>query len=137
MLKLKKSFKYDGGSNLCLLSKKRYGKLKLKNFAENSICLLFPRKMSKYMYLMYCIPYTRATGLSSSGQPHRFYRNITFKSNLTSYNPHLRGRGTIWCSQLWMAFSPKVPMYKNSETICISYSPKNCLYTYVFKCMKQ
>ena len=35
-----------------------------------------------------------------------------------------------------MAISPKVPMYKNSETICIP-SPKYCLYTYVFKFMKQ
>ena len=32
-------------------------------------------------------------------------------------NPHLHGRGTIW--MLWMAFSPKVSVYKNSETICI------------------
>ena len=38
-------------------------------------------------------------------------------------NPHLHGRGTIWYSQLWMATSPKVPMYKNSESICIP-SPK-------------
>ena len=52
------------------------------------------------------------------------------------FNPHLHGRGTIWYSQLWMAFSPKVPMYENSETICIP-SPKYCLYTYVFKFKKQ
>ena len=55
---------------------------------------------------------------------------------LINLNPHLRGRGTIWYSQLWMAISPKVPMYKNSETLCIP-SPKYCLYTYVFKFMKQ
>ena len=53
-----------------------------------------------------------------------------------AFNPHLHGRGTIWYSQHWMAFSPKVPMYTNSETICIP-SPKYCLYTYVFKFMKQ
>ena len=35
-----------------------------------------------------------------------------------------------------MAFSPKVPMYKNSETDCVP-SPKYCLYTYVFKFGKQ
>ena len=35
-----------------------------------------------------------------------------------------------------MAFSPKVPMYKNSETVCIP-SPKYCLSTYIFKFMKQ
>ena len=35
-----------------------------------------------------------------------------------------------------MAFSPKDPMYKNSETVCIP-SPKYFLYTYVFKFMKQ
>ena len=35
-----------------------------------------------------------------------------------------------------MAFSPKFPMYKNSETVCIP-SPKYCLYTYIFKFMKQ
>ena len=33
-------------------------------------------------------------------------------------------------------FSPKVPMYKNSETVCIP-SPKYCLYTNVSKFMKQ
>ena len=35
-----------------------------------------------------------------------------------------------------MAFSPKAPMYKNSETIFI-HIPKYCLYKYVFKFMKQ
>ena len=34
------------------------------------------------------------------------------------------------------AFSPEVPMYKNSKTVCIP-SPKYCLYTYVSKFMKQ
>ena len=33
-------------------------------------------------------------------------------------------------------FSPKVPMYKNSRTVCIPI-PKNCLYTYLSKFMKQ
>ena len=33
-------------------------------------------------------------------------------------------------------FSPLVPMYKNSETVCI-HSPKCCLYTYVSKFIKQ
>ena len=66
------------------------------------------------------------------------YEYIKQNSNLyyTTINPHLRGRGTIWYSQLWMAISPKVPMYKNSETICIP-SPKYCFYTYAFKFMKQ
>ena len=32
----------------------------------------------------------------------------------SSINHHLRGRGTMWYSQLWMAFSPLVPMYKKS-----------------------
>ena len=59
----------------------------------------------------------------------------TSNNAATCINPHLRGRGTIWYSQLWMAFSPKVPMYKNSETACIP-SPKYCLYTYVYKFMK-
>ena len=42
----------------------------------------------------------------------------------------------IWYSQLWMAFSPEVTMYTNSETIWI-LSPKYCLYKYDFKFMKQ
>ena len=33
-------------------------------------------------------------------------------------------------------FSPKVPMYKNSKSVCIP-SPKYCLYTHVSKFMKQ
>ena len=33
-------------------------------------------------------------------------------------------------------FSPKVPLYKNSETVFIP-SPKYCFYTYVAEFMKQ
>ena len=46
------------------------------------------------------------------------------------------GPGTLWHSQIWMAISPKVPMYKNSETICIP-CPMYCLLTYAFKFIKQ
>ena len=65
----------------------------------------------------------------------RAARRGAAQPGLRYVNPHLRGRGTKWYSQLWMAFSPKVPMYryryKNSDTICIP-SPKCCLYTYIF-----
>ena len=59
-------------------------------------------------------------------------RNIFIKMENTLFslvNPHLHGGGTICYSQR-MTFSPKVPMYKNCENVCIP-CPKYCLYTYV------
>ena len=50
--------------------------------------------------------------------------------NFVKINPHLRGHGTM------SLYNTPSFVYKNSETICIP-SPRHCLYTHVFKFMKQ
>ena len=97
-----------------------------------------------------CVSYKKCMLLSKNSdmRPNKLKRTVCPKkstasmifnfSNCCRYslNPSFTRPWDYMILTVWMAFSPKVLMYKNSETVCIP-RPKYCLYTYVFKYMKQ
>ena len=92
----------------------------LKCFRVSRLCVFFrlPSSLQQNPFCIGCAETRKCSRPPSS-------EGILIKVTKWDHedNPHLHGRGAIWYSQLWMATSPEVPMYKNSESICIP-SPK-------------
>ena len=57
-------------------------------------------------------------------------QNSQYKKICTALKPSFTRPWDYMILTVWMAFSPEVPMYKNSKTVCIP-SPKYCLYMYI------